>query len=95
MKVGTIVQNMYQPSYKSYLIYRGCSGGDAKCIWVVDTGMDIKMQLNARFPKNDVLYDREHFPIVGELDFKSLIANAVFNEVSRFAKSKRNIDDSK
>ena len=83
MKIGTIVQNMYQPNYKSYLVYRGCSGDDAKCIWVIDTGKEIKMQLNARFPKK-IVTDREHYPIVGELDFKSLIVNAVLNAVSRY-----------
>lgn len=71
MKHGTILRNMYQPSFQSYLIYRGVEGEYAKCIWIINTGEKEVIHYNARFFKRDVLNDRENFPIVGYIRHRS------------------------
>ena len=66
MKIGTIVRNTYQPSYESLLVYTGTHGNYAKCLWIING--EFRGQHN--FYKGDILYDREHFPIVGYFDYK-------------------------
>ena len=73
MKIGTIVRNTYQPSYESLLVYAGTSGRYAKCLWVLNgefRGMH-------NFYKEDILRDREHFPIVGFFDYKKEFVTGV------------------
>ena len=77
MKVGTIVKNEYQPSYESLLVYTGTSGNFARCLWVINgefRGMH-------PFYANDILNDREHFPIVGFFDYKKNFVDSVRNAV--------------
>lgn len=84
MKVGTILRNMYQPSYESYFVFRNFSGNDALGIWVIITDKgEHHIQWSARFPKEHIQNDREHFPIVGQIDLKELVINHVLNEASR------------
>ena len=81
MKHGTIVRNMYQPSFESMLVYTGASGKYAKCLWVINGefhGMH-------DFYKSDILYDREHFPIVGFVDYKKAMVNAIRNGLNQEA----------
>jgi len=73
MKVGTIVRNMYQPGRESLLVYRGTTGRYAKVIWPLEG----KVLFGHKFYKNDILKDREHFPIVGQIDVDKLILGAV------------------
>lgn len=73
MKRGTIMRNMYQPSYESLLVYTGLSGNYARCLWLINGefhGMH-------NFYKRDILNDREHFPIVGFVDYKQVMVNAI------------------
>ena len=73
MKHGTIVRNMYQPSFESLLVYTGASGQYAKCLWLINgefRGMH-------DFYKSDILNDREHFPIVGFVDYKQAMVDAI------------------
>ena len=77
MKVGTIVRNMWQPSYESLLVYTGTSGRYARCLWVINGefhGMH-------NFYKSDILNDLEHFPIVGYFDYKKVFVDAVRNAI--------------
>ena len=77
MKHGTIVRNMYQPSFESLLVYTGTSGQYAKCLWLINGefhGMH-------DFYKSDILNDREHFPIVGFVDYKQAMVDAIRNGV--------------
>lgn len=78
MKPGTIVKNKYQPSYESLLVYTGISGQYAKCIWIING----EFRGIHNFYKNDILYDREHFPIVGFWDYKSEIVKAVSEAIA-------------
>ena len=73
MKHGTILKNMWQPSYDSILLYTGVSGRHAKCLWWIN-GEFYGMH---DFNKNDIFNDREHFPIVGYVDYKKILFNAV------------------
>ena len=77
MKIGTIVQNKWQPSYDSYLIYTGTYGNYSKMLWVIDG----EFHGVHNFYKRDILNDREHFPIVGFVDYKKLIVDAVKKSV--------------
>ena len=79
MKIGTIVRNMYQPSYESLLVYRGVSGDYANVVWILNG----KVLFNEKFYKRDILHDREHFPIVGQVDIENLIMDAVRKAVKR------------
>lgn len=73
MRIGTIVQNKWQPSYESLLVYTGTIGRYERCLWVIEgefRGMH-------SFYAKDILNDREHFPIVGFFDFKKHFVEAV------------------
>jgi hypothetical protein len=84
MKHGTIVQNMWQPSHKSYLVYLGTSEDYANCLWIIDGKLSDEIH---KFYKRDILNDREHFPIVGYVDYKNLLTNAVLSAVQNDAES--------
>ena len=73
MKHGTIVRNLWQPSYESYLVYMGTSGRYAKCLWLING----EYHGVHNFYKKDILYDREHFPIVGFVDYKTVLTEAI------------------
>ena len=79
MKHGTIVRNMWQPSYKSYFVYMGTSGQYAKGLSVVDTcdGDDVHVNYGIHYYKDHILKDREHYPIVGYIDLKRVVVNTV------------------
>jgi len=79
MKHGTIVRNLWQPSYESLLVYTGISGEYAKCLWIID-GVFHGMH---DFYKHDILDDREHFPIVGFFDYKKALVDGVRNAVAQ------------
>ena len=75
MKHGTIVRNMYQPSFESLLVYTGTSGQYAKCLWLING----EFRGAHNFYKSDILNDREHFQIVGFVDYKQVIVDAIRN----------------
>lgn len=86
MKHGTIVRNMYQPDFQTYFVYDGISGRNARGIKVCDTGeRGVFIDFDARYPKYDILDDREHFPIVGYIDIPELIEKSVKNAVAEYA----------
>ena len=76
MKHGTILRNMYQPSYESYLVYLGTSGKYAKYIWIING--ELKGIHN--FYKNTI-EDREHYPIVGYVDVKKVLKDAILGGI--------------
>lgn len=73
MKHGTILQNMWQPSYESYLVYQGVSGKYANVIWMING----RVEFGHKFYKSDILNDREHFPIVGFVDIQKVLKEAI------------------
>lgn len=77
MKRGTIVRNLFQPSYKSYLVYLGTQGEYANCLWLIDGKFPSSSTTIERFYKSDILKDRENFPIVGYVNIDEVIRNAI------------------
>ena len=80
MKHGTIVQNMWQPSDKSYLVYMGTSGKYANCLWIINGKLANEIH---KYYKKDILNDREHFPVVGYIDYKKILTDAVMESVKK------------
>ena len=84
---GTILRNMYQPQYQTYLVYRYACRNDAYCVKVLITESgEWEVDWNCKMWKQSVLNDREHYPIVGYIDLDELIKNHVLNEVSSYSK---------
>ena len=82
---GTIVRNMYQPSYKSYFVYRYTEKGEAHGLSYIATNLgEESFRWDITFDKKAVEKDREHFPIVGHINLEQLIKNHLLNEVSRY-----------
>lgn len=86
MKHGTIVRNMYQPSYESYLVYIGLSGDYAKCLWLING----EFHGLHRFYKRDILHDREHFPVVGYVDYPRAVVDMILAGLSKEADDENN-----
>lgn len=78
MRRGTIVRNMWQPFYDSFLVYTGISGRHAKCLWVING----KLLGMYNFFKNDIQNDREHFPIVGYVDYEKVLTDAILSGIN-------------
>lgn len=92
MKKGTILRVMYQPSYESFFVFRKYSGSDALGVWITKTDKETYFKWSARFPKDDIQNDREHFPIVGFIDLEEMIINHVLNKVSHYKKNEVDYD---
>lgn len=73
MKKGTIVRNMHQPSLESLLVYMGTSGRYARCLWVING----EFHGRHNFYKDDILNNREFFPIVGYVDYGKVMVDAI------------------
>lgn len=73
MKTGTIVRNMWQPDYESLLVYTGSAGQYSKMLWILNG----KYEGVHNYYKRDILNDREHFPIVGYVDYKKVLIDTV------------------
>ena len=78
MRRGTIVRNMWQPSYDSFLVYTGIFERHAKCLWVING----KLRGIYNFFKNDIQNDREHFPIVGYVDYEKVLTDAILSGIN-------------
>lgn len=87
---GTILRNMYQPQYESYLIILDFQDRFANCIWVVNTGKEITIKYNAHFYRHSIKNDREHYPIAGYLDLDNILINHTLNEARGYAKRAKN-----
>lgn len=79
MKHGTIVRNLWQPGHDSFLVYMGVSGRYARVIWLFDG----KLEGIHRFYKSDILNDREHFPVVGYVNYEKVLTDAIKNGVGK------------
>lgn len=82
IKHGTILRNMWQPQYRSYFVYRYSNGTYAHGISLILTDYnEMELRWDAKYPKKDIMLDREHFPIVGHLNLVSLIKDAILSNV--------------
>ena len=80
MKHGTILRNLWQPSYNSLFVYMGTSGKYAKGLLVIESGTrPTRVDYGTHYFKDAILNDREHFPIVGYIDLEKLVKDAVIN----------------
>ena len=77
MKHGTRVRNMWQPNFESYLVYMGANDQDAYCLWFIDG----KCYGIHNFPKRHILNDREHYPVVGYVDYEKVLIDAILSAV--------------
>ena len=73
MKRGTIVRNLWQPRHESLLVYMGTDGKYANMLWLLDG----KFEGKHHFYKQDILYDRENFPIVGYVNYEKVMVDAI------------------
>lgn len=81
MKHGTILRNLWQPSYESYLVYIGTSGRYALCLWLVNGHFMTSAFTLEKFFKNDILTDREHFPIVGYVPIEKIVHDVIIEKI--------------
>ena len=85
---GTILRNMYQPDYDSFLIFLEYKDRSAKCIWIIDTHKEVQIKYDTNFYKRSIANDRLHYPIVGHIDIDNLLINHTKNEVIGYAMRK-------
>ena len=85
MKRGTILRNLWQPSYESYLVYLGTQGKYAKCLWLINGKFVNSSTKEESFYKKDILHDREHYPVVGYVAIDNVIHNAIINGIGALA----------
>ena len=71
--------------HETYFIRLGSSGRYAVGIGVVNIKGEWKVNRNARYYASDLRNDREHFPIVGNVDLNSMIIEAIKREVDNAA----------
>lgn len=69
MKAGTILKDTHCLHHESLLVYLASSSKFAKCLWVVDGEVNGIQD----FLVQEVLHDREHFPIVGFIDIMEVL----------------------
>lgn len=76
----TIHKNLWA-GYETYFIRMGSSGRYATGIKVFKIDGEWRVDFNTRFYASDLKYDREHFPVVGSIDVKKVILDAVMEVV--------------
>lgn len=76
----TIHKNLWA-GYEAYFIRMGSSGRYATGIKVFKIDGEWRVDFNTRFYASDLKYDREHFPVVGSIDVKKVILDAVMGVV--------------
>lgn len=81
MRRGTVLRNLWQPTHESYLVYLGTHGEYSKCLWLLDGKFPSSGTHEESFYKQDILNDREHFPIVGYVDVDKVVHDAILAEV--------------
>ena len=70
MKHGTVLRNMWQPSYESLLIYQGVEGNYAKVIWIIN-GV---VHYGHKFYKRDIYEKLDEMVERGEMDESEAMA---------------------
>ena len=86
MKHGTILRNLWQPSLMSLFVYMGTSGKTAVGLVVIEGDSGVYVDYGNHYFKQDILNDREHFPIVGYIDLETLVKDAVLKATGSVVK---------
>lgn len=70
-----IYKNLWA-GYEAYFIRMGNSGQFAKGIQVHNAHGEWRVDYNTRYYASDLRHDKDHFPIVGNIDLDAIIANS-------------------
>lgn len=82
----TIYKNLWA-GYEAYFVHMGNSGRYTTGIKVFKIDGEWYVDFNTRFYASDLKYDREHFPVVGRVDIKKVIKEAVMKEIEPLPKA--------
>lgn len=76
----TIHKNLWA-GYETYFVRMGTSGRYATGIGVVNVDGDWRVDFSEKYYANDLRHDKEHFPVVGSIDIKAVVKDAVLKAV--------------
>ena len=76
----TIHKNL-RAGYETYFVRMGTSGRYATGISVVNVDGDWRIDLSAKYYASDLRHDKEHFPLVGSVDIKKVVKDAVLKSI--------------
>lgn len=76
----TIHKNLWA-GYETYFVRMGSSGRYATGISVVNVDGDWRVEFNAKYYVSDLRHDKEHFPVVGSVDIKAVVKDAVLKAI--------------
>lgn len=76
----TIHKNLWA-GYETYFVRMGSSGRYATGISVVNVDGDWRVEFNAKYYASDLRHDKEHFPVVGSVDIKRIVKDAVLKVI--------------
>ena len=76
----TIHKNLWA-GYETYFVRMGTSGEYATGIGIVNVDGDWRINFKATYYASDLRYDKEHFPIVGSVDIKKVVKEAVIKAI--------------
>lgn len=76
----TIYKNLWA-GYETYFVRMGTSGSYATGIGVSNVNGDWRVDFSTKYYAVDLRYDKEHFPIVGGVDIKKVVKEAVMKAI--------------
>ena len=76
----TIHRNLWA-GYETYFIRMGSSGRYATGIALRNIHGEWRMDFATRYYASDLRHDKEHFPVVGSVDIKAVVKDAVLKAV--------------
>ena len=76
----TIHKNLWA-GYETYFVRMGTSGRYATGISATNVCCEWRVDFNARYYTSDLRHDKEHFPIVGNIDIKTAVKDAILNAI--------------
>ena len=76
----TIHKNLWA-GYETYFVRMGSSGRYATGISVVNVDGDWRVEFNTKYYASDLRHDKEHFPVVGSIDIKTIVKDAVLKVI--------------
>ena len=75
-----IYKNLWA-GYETYFIRMGTSGQYATGINVVNVEGAWRVDFNGKYYASDLRHDKEHFPVVGSINIKQIIIDALIKVV--------------
>lgn len=87
----TIHRNLWA-GYETYFIRMGSSGRYATGIALRNIRGEWRMDFATRYYASDLRHDKEHFPVVGKIDVKKVILDALLKELGRDNEEQAKLD---